>query len=270
MLQPMSAPEDSPNSEDAPATARGPAGWAYRFGNETVSEPAEKTRRVRGVFQRVAPRYDLMNDLMSGGAHRVWKQRLIAAMRPSPRQTLLDVAGGTGDIATAYRQAGGGPVTVVDASRAMLLVGQRRAARRQLAGAIAWSVGDGAALPVASGAMDSYAIAFGLRNVTHLESALAEAYRVLRPGGRFFCLEFSQVAAPWLDRLYERYNATVLPALGRVFAGDSSAYRYLAESIRAFPAQPRLAEMLADAGFRQVEWRNLSGGIVAIHSALRP
>ncbi len=238
------------------------------FGFREVAESA-KTGLVREVFDTVAGRYDLMNDLMSGGVHRLWKAALIDMLRPRPGMHLLDVAGGTGDIARRFLDAGGGQVTVCDINEAMLRVGRDRAIDRGVLGAVDWVAGDAEALPFADSSVGAYTIAFGLRNVTHIERALAEARRVLRPGGRFLCLEFSHVSVPWFQAIYDRYSFTVLPALGAVVARDRDAYRYLVESIRRFPPQDQLAEMMRGVGLDLVSYRNLTGGIAAIHSAWR-
>ncbi len=229
----------------------------------------EKARLVRGVFDSVATRYDLMNDLMSLGIHRLWKAAFIDLLRPRCDMHLLDVAGGTGDIAFRFLERGGGAVTVCDLTEEMVIVGRDRAIDRGIVDGIAWVVGDAEALPVADASVDAYSIAFGLRNVTRIDTALLEARRVLKPGGRFLCLEFSRLAWPWLEPLYERYSFSVLPALGEWVVGDRESYEYLAESIRRFPAQEELAERINAAGLARVTYRNLSGGIAAIHSAWR-
>lgn len=229
----------------------------------------DKSRLVRGVFDSVAARYDLMNDLMSLGIHRAWKAEFVGWLAPRPNMHLLDVAGGTGDIAFRYLDRGGGRVTVCDLTEEMILVGRNRAIDRGLLTGIDWVVGDAEALPVADSSMDAYSIAFGLRNVTRIDKALAEARRVLKPGGRFMCLEFSHLAWPWLEPLYDRYSFTVLPALGQWVVGDRESYEYLAESIRRFPAQEELAVRMKAVGLDQVKYRNLSGGIAAIHSGWR-
>ena len=238
------------------------------FGYSEVGADA-KAGLVRQVFDTVAGRYDLMNDLMSGGVHRLWKSALIDALRPRRDTHLLDVAGGTGDIAARFLAAGGGRVTVCDINETMLTVGRDRAIDRGVLSDIDWLAADAEALPLPDASVGAYTIAFGLRNVTHVDRALAEARRVLRPGGRFLCLEFSQVSAPWLQALYDRYSFTVLPTLGAVVAGDREAYRYLVESIRRFPPQEDLAALMRAAGFECVSFRNLSGGVVAIHSGWR-
>ncbi len=246
------------------------------FGYREV-DPSEKPGLVRGVFDSVAGRYDLMNDLMSGGIHRLWKRSMIDWLHPRPGQHLVDVAGGTGDIAFRFIEraqrhaaaADAARVSVVDLTPAMLAVGRDRAIDRGLLGGIDWLAGDAEALPVADMTADCYTIAFGLRNVTHIDRALAEARRVLKPGGRFLCLEFSRVVVPLLDRLYDLFSFRVLPALGAVVARDRDSYQYLVESIRRFPPQDDLAGRIAAAGFGVVRYRNLSGGIAALHSGWR-
>ncbi|MEM7057262.1 MAG: bifunctional demethylmenaquinone methyltransferase/2-methoxy-6-polyprenyl-1,4-benzoquinol methylase UbiE [Pseudomonadota bacterium] len=239
------------------------------FGFEDIPE-GEKAGRVHGVFSSVASRYDLMNDLMSAGVHRLWKQALIDWMAPRPGMTLLDVAGGTGDIAFRFleRLNGDGQVRVCDMTQAMLDEGARRAEAQGIMG-VDWICGDAMALPFADSSFDVYTIAFGIRNVTRIEDALAEAYRVLRPGGRFMCLEFSQIPHPGLQWAYDRYSFNIIPPLGKVITGDADSYQYLVESIRRFPAQDEFAIMIQDAGFGQVRYRNYSMGIVAIHSGWR-
>lgn len=245
------------------------------FGFREV-DPAEKPHLVRGVFDSVASRYDLMNDLMSGGIHRLWKRAMIDWLHPRPGQHVIDVAGGTGDIAFRIldrtRDETGTPrarVSVVDLTPAMVAVGRDRAIDRGILTGIDWIAGDAEALPIADGTADSYTIAFGLRNVTHIDRALAEARRVLKPGGRFLCLEFSRVVIPLLDRIYDAYSFNVLPTLGALVARDRESYQYLVESIRRFPDQDRLAGMIAEAGFGVVRYRNLTGGIAALHSGWR-
>lgn len=255
-----------PTSTDQPPSA--PPGETTHFGFRTVGV-SEKSSLVRDVFDSVASRYDLMNDLMSGGVHRLWKTAMIDWLNPRPGMTLLDVGGGTGDIALRFLDRGGGPVTVCDINAPMLAQGRDRGIDRGFVREIAWVCGDAERLPIADGSFDAYTTAFCLRNVTHVDRALKEARRVLKPGGRFLCLEFSRVALPVLDRLYDTYSFTVLPLLGRLVAGNAEAYRYLAESIRRFPSQERFAGMIRDAGFDLVKYRNLSGGIVAMHSAWR-
>lgn len=229
----------------------------------------EKSRLVRGVFDSVATRYDIMNDLMSLGIHRAWKAEFVAWLAPRPDMHLLDVAGGTGDIAFRFLEKGGGRVTVCDLTEEMVLVGRDRAVDRGILGGVDWVVGNAEALPFPDCSVDAYTIAFGLRNVTHIDKALAEARRVLKPGGRFMCLEFSHLVWPWAEPLYDRYSFSVLPALGQMVADDRESYEYLAESIRRFPPQQELVDRIGAAGLEQVKYRNLSGGIAAIHSAWR-
>ncbi len=240
------------------------------FGFRRVSED-EKTRLVKGVFDSVAARYDLMNDLMSGGIHRLWKAQLIDRLAPRPGQSLLDLAGGTGDVARRFlKRAGqGARVIVCDINETMLQHGRDRSIDGGLLGDIAWVVGDAADLPLEPGSVDACTISFGLRNVTRIAAALREARRVLKPGGRFLCLEFSRVEVPLLRRAYDLYSFAVLPRLGQAVASDRDAYQYLVESIRRFPPQAELAAMMREAGFEQVSWCNLSGGIAAIHSGWR-
>jgi demethylmenaquinone methyltransferase / 2-methoxy-6-polyprenyl-1,4-benzoquinol methylase len=238
------------------------------FGFRSVPA-AEKASLVRGVFDSVAARYDLMNDLMSLRVHRLWKAAMIDWLGPRPDMRLLDVGGGTGDIARRFLARGGGPVTVVDINQEMLTVGRDASIDRGIIEGIDWVCGDAEALPIADASVDAYTIAFAIRNVTHIPAVLGEARRVLRPGGRFLCLEFSQVVTPVLDRLYDTYSFAVLPALGSVVARDAEAYRYLAESIRRFPPQDTFARMIGEAGLDLVKYRNLSGGIAALHSAWR-
>lgn len=235
---------------------------------------AEKHGLVQTLFGGVAGNYDLMNDLMSGGVHRLWKSAMLDWLAPRPGMRLIDVAGGTGDIAFRFQDRGGGPVMVCDLTPAMLAVGRDRAIdggrlKPYAGGGIAWVAGNAESLPVADRSADAYTIAFGLRNVTRIDLALAEAHRVLKPGGRFLCLEFSHVVLPVLDKLYDAYSFSVLPALGKWVAKDRDAYVYLAESIRTFPSQEELAARIRATGFGQVSYRNLSGGIAALHSGWR-
>jgi len=234
----------------------------------------EKTARVGAVFDSVARRYDLMNDLMSGGVHRLWKAALVDRLNPRPGMMFVDVAGGTGDIARRIlaRCNGKAHVTVCDINANMLAAGRDRAIDRgdlPSSRAPFLVCSNAEQLPFADATFDAYTIAFGLRNVTHIDRALTEARRVLKPGGHFLCLEFSRVVAPLLAPLYERYSFAVLPQLGAWVARDREAYVYLAESIRKFPPQEELIEMLGSAGFAQTGYRNLSGGIAAIHSGWR-
>ncbi|MBY0431231.1 MAG: class I SAM-dependent methyltransferase [Rhodospirillales bacterium] len=238
------------------------------FGFRTVRED-EKASLVRAVFDDVAPKYDLMNDLMSLGIHRLWKASLMDWLRPRPGMKLLDVGGGTGDIAFRFRERGGGPVVVCDINREMLVVGRDRSVDRNQLEGVSWVCGDAETLPIQPNSVDAYTIAFCLRNVTHIDEAIKEARRVLRPGGRFMCLEFSHVILPALSVLYDQYSFNVLPTLGGIVAGNRDAYQYLVESIRKFPPQEELAQRIRAAGLEQVKVRNLSGGIAAIHSAWR-
>lgn len=234
----------------------------------------DKQALVNDVFHSVASRYDLMNDLMSGGLHRVWKDIMVTALNP-PRNdapfSLLDVAGGTGDIAfRAAKSAGSGfRAAVCDINADMLDVGRARAAKRHLDDKITFVEGNAEALAFADRAFDAYTIAFGIRNVPQIDRALAEAFRVLRPGSRFLCLEFSMVDVPGLDRLYDLFSFRVIPPLGRAVTGDAELYRYLVEFIRKFPRPNAFAEMIQTAGFSRVSWQRLSGGIVALHSGWR-
>ncbi|HEY6578401.1 MAG TPA: class I SAM-dependent methyltransferase [Rhizomicrobium sp.] len=242
------------------------------FGYRDVPDD-EKSPLVRRVFSSVARRYDLMNDLMSGGVHRLWKDAMVEWLNPQPGQLLLDVAGGTGDVAfriaeMARRRGRSAKIAVCDVNADMIAEGVRRAAETNEMD-VCWVCGDAESLPIPDSTMDGCTIAFGIRNVTHVETALDEARRVLKPGGRFLCLEFSRVDAPGLDALYERYSFSVLPRLGEWVAKDGEAYRYLAESIRRFPAQASFAKMIGRAGLGRVKVRNLAGGIAAMHSAWR-
>jgi demethylmenaquinone methyltransferase / 2-methoxy-6-polyprenyl-1,4-benzoquinol methylase len=233
------------------------------FGYEEVA-PEEKTRRVHGVFSSVARRYDLMNDLMSGGMHRLWKSEFVRKVRPRRGESILDMAGGTGDIAFRLARSGA-QVTVADINPEMLAVGVDRALRRGVDGLV-WAEENAEALSFADAAFDAYTIAFGIRNVTHIDRALAEAHRVLKRGGRFYCLEFSTTRWPGFAEIYERYSHDIVPRIGRVVAGNAESYRYLVESIRRFPAMEEFAAMIAKAGFARVKAEPILGGLVAIHS----
>ncbi len=233
------------------------------YGYEEVA-PHEKTRRVGEVFRSVARRYDLMNDLMSAGLHRSWKDEFVRMVKPRAGEAILDMAGGTGDI--AFRMAAkGAEVTVADINATMLDVGQERAARRNIAGLV-WREENAETLSFASHAFDAYTIAFGIRNVTDIPAALAEAHRVLKFGGRFFCLEFSTTDWPGFGRVYDAYSEKLVPQIGKYVAKDEASYRYLIESIRRFPPMPAFARMIEAAGFARVSARPILGGLVAIHS----
>jgi demethylmenaquinone methyltransferase/2-methoxy-6-polyprenyl-1,4-benzoquinol methylase len=229
---------------------------------------------VNDVFSTVAGRYDLMNDLMSGGLHRLWKDDLITTLNPpksARRFDLIDVAGGTGDISLRCLRAGGPGCRAVlcDISPEMVAVGRKRLADAGLSGRVALSIGNAESLPFPDKSFDAYTIAFGIRNVTHIDKALGEARRVLKTGGRFLCLEFSACDVPILDRLYDFHSFEVIPRLGQLAAGSAESYRYLAESIRKFPNQQRFADMIRAAGFARASFRSLTGGIAAIHSGWR-
>lgn len=239
------------------------------FGNKRVS-PTHKRELVRNVFSSVASKYDIMNDLMSLGIHRLWKDSMVEWANPSHCRDILDVAGGTGDI--AFRLLAKAPeaqITVCDLTPEMVAKGRDRAFDRGLLDGIHWTVGNAESLPFPPASMDLYTIAFGLRNVVHMESALKEAARILRPGGRFLCLEFSHMVHEPLKKLYDLYSFKILPRLGEYVAKDADSYLYLAESIRRFPTQEELSAHMRDAGFSLVKYRNLSGGIAAIHSGWR-
>lgn len=229
----------------------------------------DKARAVREVFDSVAGRYDLMNDVMSGGLHRLWKKAFVTWLRPRAGMRLLDLAGGTGDIAFRFLKAGGAEVLVCDINAEMLGVGRARARRRKVPGGLTWACGNGEQLPLAERGFDAVTCAFGLRNMTDIERALAEIRRVLKPGGRFMCLEFSQLALPGLGGAYDAYSFKLVPKMGKLIANDEASYRYLVESIRRFPDQNAFAEMITGAGFGRVEYRNLTGGIAAMHSGWR-
>jgi demethylmenaquinone methyltransferase/2-methoxy-6-polyprenyl-1,4-benzoquinol methylase len=250
----------------APATVEPDVSFGYR------AVPAgEKAGLVRRVFDSVAARYDLMNDLLSLGVHRLWKAAMVDTLAPRAGMVVIDVAGGTGDIAMRIheRTQGAARVVLCDINPTMLAIGQDRAIDRGILHGPAWVAGDAEALPFRDRSFDAYTIAFGLRNVTHIDRTLREAHRVLKPGGRFLCLEFSKVGLPPLARAYDTYSATVLPALGGLVAGDRESYRYLHESIRRHPAQEALAGMMSAAGLARATWRDMSGGIVALHSGWR-
>lgn len=264
------------------------------FGYQDVPED-EKASRVKGVFDSVASKYDLMNDLMSAGLHRLWKREMVGMLAPQNGMNILDVAGGTGDIAfrivDSLSPKGGGPgrgtfsiasqiplpnpppqagegvkITIADINDKMLEEGKARAIDRNILSGIEWLCADAESLPLPDNHFDAYTIAFGIRNVTHIEKALAEAYRVLKIGERFLCMEFSQLPQPLMQKLYDAYSFSVIPLVGEKITGDRAAYQYLVESIRKFPNQETFATMIKKAGFGNVSYRNLSGGVVAIHS----
>ncbi len=236
------------------------------FGFRDVPE-AEKAGMVHGVFSSVASKYDLMNDLMSGGVHRLWKDAMMDWLAPRDGQRLLDVAGGTGDIAFRFlNRAPGASAMVCDMTEAMLVEGRKRAEAGQMADRLGWVTGDAMALPFRSGTFDVYTISFGIRNVTRIADALAEAHRVLRPGGRLMVLEFSHIPNDLMQKAYDLYSFNVIPAMGKAVTGDRDSYQYLVESIRKFPDQESFAAMIRAAGFAQVSYRNLTMGVAALHS----
>jgi len=244
--------------DDAPRTTH--------FGFETIAED-RKAGMVKGLFTRVASNYDLMNDLMSAGVHRLWKDAMTDWLAPRPGQRLLDVAGGTGDIAFRFlKRAPGATACVLDMTEGMLVEGRARAEADRLADRLDWVVGDAMALPFPDASFDVYTIGFGIRNVTRIDAALSEALRVLRTGGRLMVLEFGRIPNPALQWAYDRYSFNVIPAMGQVVAGDRDSYRYLVESIRQFPDQDSFAAMIGAAGFGQVRYRNLTFGVAALHS----
>ena len=252
-----------------------------QFGFETVT-PGEKTQRVGDVFASVAESYDLMNDVMSGGVHRLWKARFVRGLGLRPGMAVLDLAGGTGDIGFAIAQrlerltaradkteTHQPPVSICDINPSMLAVGRDRAVDRGLVEAVTWSCGNAEELPFDDRQFDRVTISFGLRNVTHIDKALAEARRVLKPGGKFYCLEFSQVRMPAFRRLYDLYSFNVIPRFGQLVAKDRESYQYLVESIRQFPNQKALVARMQETGLKRCRYENLSGGIAAIHSGWR-
>ncbi|WP_282024265.1 bifunctional demethylmenaquinone methyltransferase/2-methoxy-6-polyprenyl-1,4-benzoquinol methylase UbiE [Limimaricola cinnabarinus] len=236
------------------------------FGYQTVRED-EKAERVRGVFTSVASRYDVMNDVMSGGVHRLWKDAMMDWLAPRPGQRLLDVAGGTGDVSFRFlRRAGRGHATVCDLTESMLVEGHKRAEAERLEESLDWVVGDAMALPFPDNSFDVYTISFGIRNVTRPQKALDEAYRVLRPGGRLMVLEFSQIPNEMMQKVYDLYSFNIIPAMGQLIANDRDSYQYLVESIRRFPDQESFLGMVRQAGFEQAKYRNLTMGVACLHS----
>jgi demethylmenaquinone methyltransferase/2-methoxy-6-polyprenyl-1,4-benzoquinol methylase len=236
------------------------------FGFETVPE-GEKAGRVQGVFTNVASKYDIMNDVMSVGIHRVWKDAMMDWLAPRAGQRLLDVAGGTGDISFKFLgRSGSGHATVLDITESMLVEGRQRAEANDMATQLDWAVGDAMALPFKDNTFDVYTISFGIRNVTRPQEALNEAYRVLKPGGRLMVLEFSQLPNPVMQKAYDLYSFNVIPRMGKLIANDADSYQYLVESIRQFPDQETFLSMVKTAGFENASYRNLSLGIAALHS----
>ena len=236
------------------------------FGFDTVRED-EKAGRVQGVFSSVASKYDIMNDVMSVGIHRIWKEAMMDWLAPRAGQKLLDVAGGTGDISFKFLgRAGSGHATVCDITESMLIAGKTRAEAATMSDSLDWVVGDAMALPFADNTFDVYTISFGIRNVTRPQEALNEAFRVLRPGGRLMVLEFSQLPSPMMQAAYDAYSFNVIPRMGQLIANDRDSYQYLVESIRKFPDQKTFLEMVKIAGFENAKYRNLSLGIAALHS----
>ncbi len=243
-----------------------PTNNTTHFGFETVQEN-EKAGKVQGVFTSVASKYDVMNDVMSVGIHRIWKEAMMDWLAPRPGQNLLDVAGGTGDISFKFLdRAGQGHATVLDLTEDMLVEGRKRAEAAQMANSLDWVTGDAMSLPFPDNSFDVYTISFGIRNVTRPQEALNEAYRVLRPGGRLMVLEFSQLPNPMMQKAYDLYSFNVIPRMGQVIAGDSDSYQYLVESIRNFPDQDTFLGMVKTAGFENATYRNLSMGIACLHS----
>jgi demethylmenaquinone methyltransferase/2-methoxy-6-polyprenyl-1,4-benzoquinol methylase len=236
------------------------------FGFETVREE-DKAGRVQGVFSSVASKYDIMNDVMSGGVHRIWKDAMMDWLAPHPGQRLLDVAGGTGDISFRFlKRAGSGHSTVLDITESMLVEGRKRAEAESMHDQLDWVVGDAMALPFPDNTFDVYTISFGIRNVTRPQEALNEAFRVLRPGGRLMVLEFSQLPNPMMQKAYDAYSFNVIPRMGQIIAGDRDSYQYLVESIRNFPDQETFLGMVRAAGFDNAKYRNLTLGVAALHS----
>ena len=241
-------------------------GKTTHFGYAEVPE-AEKAGRVQGVFRSVASKYDVMNDAMSMGIHRVWKDAMMDWLAPRPGQRLLDVAGGTGDISFRFlKRAGRGHATVLDLTEPMLVEGRKRAEAEALGESLDWVVGDAMALPFADNTFDVYTVSFGIRNVTRPEVALAEAYRVLKPGGRLMVLEFSHIPNDMMQKAYDLYSFNVIPRMGQMIAGDRDSYQYLVESIRRFPDQESFLGMVRGAGFENAKYRNLTMGVACLHS----
>ncbi|MGB0504847.1 MAG: bifunctional demethylmenaquinone methyltransferase/2-methoxy-6-polyprenyl-1,4-benzoquinol methylase UbiE [Pikeienuella sp.] len=255
---------------DSGATPANTSANTTHFGFQDVPE-TEKAGMVHGVFSSVASNYDVMNDFMSLRIHRIWKEAMIDWLAPRPGIRMLDVAGGTGDISFRMldRIKGDGHSTICDMTAPMLVEGRKRAQAAQLSQSLDWVCGDAMNLPFPDKTFDAYTIAFGIRNVTRVEEALAEARRVLKPGGRFMCLEFSRVSPPMLEKAYDLYSFNVIPVMGQIVAKDRDSYQYLVESIRKFPDQDTFAGMMRDAGFDRVKYRNQTLGVAAIHSGWR-
>ena len=238
------------------------------FGSKKVNKD-DKPELVSKIFSSVSNKYDLMNDAMSFGLHRIWKEKMYVACKLHDDEKILDIATGTGDIAFKFLKSGGGHVTVCDINQEMISIGKGRAIENDILQGINWLNGDAEKLPVSENTFDAYTTAFCIRNVTNIEIALSEAHRVLRPGGHFLCLEFSQVVLPVLKKIYDTYSINILPWLGKIVANDEKSYRYLVESIRRFPDQDKLTSMITHAGLKRASYQNLSGGIATIHTAWR-
>lgn len=261
--------ENTQDTEVPAATSADQPDDLTHFGFSTV-RAEDKAAMVKGVFNSVATRYDIMNDVMSAGVHRVWKNSLINSLNPRPNMKLLDVAGGTGDIAFRFLEASaGGTVTVCDINDEMLHVGTQRAADKGYSDRAEFVCGDAMRLPFPDRSMDAYTIAFGIRNVTDVFKALQEAYRVLKPGGKFFCLEFSPIVVPILQEAYDSYSFNFIPRMGEIVADDKDSYQYLVESIRRFPAPNDFDAMITKVGFSRAVWRSMTAGVVNIHSGTR-
>jgi demethylmenaquinone methyltransferase/2-methoxy-6-polyprenyl-1,4-benzoquinol methylase len=241
----------------------------HYFGYEEV-DAKEKTKRVKSVFSNVASKYDIMNDFMSGGVHRLWKRTFVRRIAPKIHHKILDVGGGTGDISfLMYKDSNGADITVSDINPDMLKVGEARAVDKGLLGKLKWQVVNAEEVPFEDNTFDIYTIAFALRNVTHIDKALSEAYRVLKPGGKFYCLEFSKPVYEPLQKIYDAFSFKIIPQIGAMVANDRESYQYLVESIRQFPHQQGLKIRMEDAGFKNVKFENLTGGIAAIHSGVK-
>lgn len=265
----MSKTPEATGAADAGQSKADAAGKTTHFGFKTVAED-KKADMVKGVFNSVAGRYDIMNDVMSVGVHRLWKNSLIDSLNPRPGMHLLDLAGGTGDIAFRFLEASkGGTVTVCDINAEMLAVGKERAEAQGYADRATFVCGDAMKLPFGDCCADAYTISFGIRNVTRIPNAIGEAYRVLKPGGKFFVLEFSPEVVPVLQKAYDTYSFNVIPRMGEIITKDADSYQYLVESIRRFPTPAKFADMIKTAGFSRVKWRTMSAGVVAIHQGTR-